>query len=204
MKTYHKINSLWKRDRNNPKIVLFDEVCTDEFRALYNCPWNCYEKVDGTNIRIIVKDGKPEFRGKTDRAQIPGPLVAALVEQFPDEKFKDFADMCVYGEGYGPKINGGGKYRDTPGFVGFDVKVGDVWLDKTNVRNILDKLDAKMVPYLGEMTVPQAVDLVKSGLTSKWGDFEAEGLVATPVGDFLDRQGRRIITKIKASHFNAR
>jgi hypothetical protein len=35
-------------------------------------------------------------------------------------------------------------------------------------------------------------------LISRWGEFEAEGLVARPEVELFDRAGHRIITKIKA------
>ena len=78
------------------------------------------------------------FGGKTDNAQIPAPLVARL-----NERFLPLADMlsemfengaCLYGEGYGAKIQkGGGNYRPDQDFVLFDVRVGEWWLERTSV-----------------------------------------------------------------------
>lgn len=76
---YQKINTLFKRDSNN--VIMPDEWADPMFEYLANTKWEATEKVDGTNIRIIITppptEGAPvgvEFRGRTDAAQIPGHL----------------------------------------------------------------------------------------------------------------------------------
>ena len=46
-----------------------------------------------------------------------------------------------------------------------------------------------------------AIDIVKNGLKSTFGDFEAEGIVARPVVPMFSRNGDRIIVKIKGKDF---
>lgn len=43
--------------------------------------------------------------------------------------------------------------------------------------------------------------MCKVGFDSKWGKFEAEGIVARPLVELRDRAGHRIITKLKHKDF---
>ena len=47
------------------------------------------------------------------------------------------------------------------------------------------------------------VENVKKGFISKWGDFQAEGIVARPQVELKARNGKRVITKIKNKDFTA-
>jgi hypothetical protein len=129
----------------------------------------------------------------------------------------DLTDVTLYGEGYGPKIQNGGLYGTEQKFVLFDVKIGGFWLERHNVNDIAEKLGIESVPVIGHGTLYDAIDIVKSGfifndqggierygrgrLDSKWGDFEAEGIVARTATPLFDRRGERMITKIKAVDF---
>lgn len=228
MITYPKIQTLWKRDLDGSITgkkgkMLENQWTTPELAYLADNEWEFTEKVDGTNIRIGMWAGyeEPEFAGRTDNAVIPKPLLEYLQATFTVELFKK-ADLHInpivlFGEGYGPKIQGGGKYRDDHAFVLFDVRIGDFWLSRENVNDIADKLGIEAVPVLGTGTLYDAIEKVKSkdtreyywdgghasvsGLRSHWGLFEAEGIVARPVVDLFNRKGERIITKIKAVDF---
>ena len=134
MNEYHKIQTVFKRDpATNMKTLLMSQYALPEFFYLRDCEWVFTEKVDGTNIRVFWKDGKISVGGKTDNAQMPMPLLSGLEALFSTkgdamaEQFED--DVCLYGEGYGAKIQkGGGNYRPDQGFVLFDVRVGQWWL----------------------------------------------------------------------------
>jgi hypothetical protein len=222
---------------------------TPELEYLANNQWEFTEKVDGTNIRVELRltDGGnvvAAYRGRTDNAQIPKPLLEYLEETFPtvplwrrdisrpayEPRHKDLGTWMInseidhvilFGEGYGPNIQGGGKYREDTSFVLFDVKIGDWWLSRENVDDVACKLGIESVPVIGSGTLHDAVDIVSSGITfdhngvvqrwytsivggleSRWGPFEAEGIVARPVVPLFDRKGQRIITKIKSVDFN--
>ena len=84
----------------------------------------------------------------------------------------------------------------------FDVKVGGWWLKREDVEGIASKLGIKVVPVIGSGTLQQAIDFVKNGFKSEWGDFIAEGLVLRPLIELKARSGERIITKIKHKDFN--
>lgn len=205
MKEYHKINTIFKRDRTTNRIIEGDYSCP-EFKYLADNVWIWTEKVDGTNIRVMFKNGIIMFGGKTDSAQIPSQLVTRLNERFLPlaEKMQDVfgCDVCLYGEGYGAKIQkGGGNYRQDQDFVLFDVKVGDWWLKREDVEDVSVKLGIDVVPIIGEGSLYNAVDYAKSGIVSKWGDFQAEGIVVRPKIELRFRNGNRIITKIKCRDF---
>lgn len=162
------------------------------------------EKVDGTNIRVIWDGWGLSFKGKTDRAEIPPFLLKALTTIFEPIGFGRVFDeppVCLYGEGYGAKIHGGGLYRADQGFVLFDVKVGDWWLDRSNVLDVAEKTGLDIVPVVGRGTLSRMVSMVQKGLTSRWGRFVAEGIVARPRVELKTRAGQRIITKIKYRDF---
>jgi len=243
---YHKINAPFKRDKKG--VMLHGDWCMEELYYLSNLEWEFTEKVDGTNIRIEIKRIQDtlfiDIKGRTDNAQIPKPLVEALNGIFGGSGVKitntpttrhpltdeigrimvdrDINYLTIYGEGYGPKINGGGKYADTPNFVVFDIKVGDFWLLRKDVDDFCAKVGLESVPVLGRGILHSGFELVRTGqlrtlsggkikhvldtptgpaLRSMWGEFEAEGVIAVPVIPLFDRAGRRIITKIKAKDF---
>ena len=229
METYHKIQTLFKRDLDGSLTgqkgrMIEGEWTTPELAYLADNQWEFTEKVDGTNIRVKLdrspgdNNVKVAFGGRTDNAVIPEPLLKALHDAFEVHPgttrthilewmiFNDLASVTLFGEGYGPKIQGGGKYRDDHSFVLFDVKIGDFWLDRANVDDIASKLGIESVPVIGHGTLYEGIHRVASNgssyqMLSTWGDFEAEGIVARPAVPMFNRKGERIITKIKAVDF---
>lgn len=210
MTEYHKIQSIFKRDMTSKRKTLLEGQWTlPEFEFLANNIWTWTEKVDGTNIRVIFKDGGVTFGGRTDDAQIPAQLVTRLNERFLPmaakltEVFPD-GEAVLYGEGYGAKIQkGGGNYRPDQDFVLFDVKVGAWWLQRADVEDVAVKLGIHVVPIIGEGTLHDAVAMAKAGIISKWGAFQAEGIVARPSTELKTRSGHRLIAKIKCRDFDA-
>uniref|UniRef100_A0A6M3JE66 Putative RNA ligase n=1 Tax=viral metagenome TaxID=1070528 RepID=A0A6M3JE66_9ZZZZ len=205
---YHKINSIFKRDPlTKYKTFLMGQYSTPELEYLKDNEWVFTEKVDGTNIRIMWNHEMLEvtFGGKTDNAQIPAALVnrlkvlftaSEMEAQFPDNS------VCLYGEGYGPKIQkGGGNYRQDQSFVLFDVRIGHWWLQRHDIKDLGDKLGIDTVPIVGYGTLNGAVSMAQAGFSSQWGDFIAEGIVARPKVELKARSGERIITKVKHKDF---
>lgn len=216
MKEYHKIQTLFLRDPETKfKTLLIGEYAHHAFEYLRYNNWIFTEKVDGTNIRVMLPDYHDDkrfgitFGGKTDEAQIPASLVKRLEERFhSDEMRAKLAEMfpkgnvCLYGEGYGAKIQkGGGNYRADQDFVLFDVRVGEWWLERPNIEDIAKQLNLDIVPVIGSGTLGDMAGMVASGFKSTWGDFLAEGLVARPACELVTRNGDRIITKLKHKDF---
>jgi len=207
MKEYHKIQSIYKRDQKGNFLV--GEWSLPEFDYLQNNLWEFTEKVDGTNIRVMFDGHDITFGGKTDNAQIPAFLVTRLNNLFmTTERREEFKEnfpggVCLYGEGYGAKIQkGGGNYRQDQDFVLFDIKVGDWWLKQSAVREIASELSLNVVPNIGVGTIEEAIVVCQNGFSSTWGDFQAEGIVLRPMVDIYARNGRRIITKVKCKDWN--
>ena len=67
--------------------------------------------------------------------------------------------------------------------------------------DIADKLGIESAPWIGNGTLSEMVEIAREGYTSHWGYFDAEGIVARPVVELLDRFGQRIISKVKANDF---
>lgn len=209
MKEYHKIKTLWAREESKPHNIIVGKYALPEFELLKDVPWIFTEKVDGTNIRIMWDGNKVSIGGKTDNAQIPATLYDSLLELFMGEANEQIFEqvfgetsVCLYGEGYGAKIQkGGGDYRQDNSFVLFDVKVGDWWLQREDAEDVAKKMDIDIVPILLEGTLQEASDMVAKGFNSQWGEFVAEGLVGTPKTPLLTRRGDRIITKLKHKDF---
>ncbi len=207
MKPYPKIQTVFKRDPNtNYKALLMGEYSLPEFEYLKDNKWTFTEKVDGTNIRVIINpDGTFTLGGKTDNAHLPARLVVRLNEMFSPlqtqlaEQFPDGG--CLYGEGYGAGIQKGGIYQATQEFVLFDVLVGNWWLERLNVEDVSASLEIDIVPIIYQGNLDELIDHVRCGTKSSWGEFEAEGVVARPTVGVLRRSGERIITKLKAKDF---
>lgn len=208
MKEYHKIQTVFKRDPDNRYKTLLDgEFSTPEFAYLANNEWSFTEKVDGTNIRIMFDGENITFGGKTDRAQIPALLLNKLTEMFFNKKAKEMfksefhEGVCLYGEGYGARIQKGEMYRQDQSFVLFDVKIGDWWLSQDDISDVAYMFSIDTVPLMTYGTLYDMIKLVKGGFYSEWGDFKAEGIVARPTIELKTRSGSRIITKIKHKDF---
>ena len=201
---YHKIDTVFKRDESTRnKSLLIGQYSRPEFEYLAENRWIFTEKVDGTNVRVSISDAGSliHFGGKTEKAQLPGPLTRRLEELFLRQRDKlreIFPDGAVlYGEGYGEKIQTGGIYRREQDFVLFDVQISGLWSSRKAVQEIASNLGLDVIPVVGYGTLPEMVEKVRVGFTSAWGDFLAEGIVARPEVELLDGAGRRVICKIK-------
>lgn len=211
MKIYHKIQTVFKRDMSNKGKIIEGEFSLPEFKYLANNIWQWSEKVNGTNIRIMWDGESVVFGGKTDNAQLPVFLLYKLQELFEGtikkklfkDKFGEEGGVCLYGEGYGAKIQkGGGNYiSDGVSFVLFDVMIDNLWLERENVEDIGKTFDLKVMPIIGEGTLSEMIEKTKQGFDSQWGNFKAEGIVARPKVELRDRRSNRIITKIKYKDF---
>lgn len=211
MSEYGKIETLYERDEKTFKVKV-GQLKNRTYSLLKT--WHWTEKVDGTNIRCIWRDGKLTFGGKTDNAQIHADLVRWLYEHisvdrlrnvFPDENGTP-VDVVLYGEGYGAGIQkGGGDYSAIKQLIVFDVLVGGKWwLSYENVKDVADKLGLAVVPSLGEMTLEDATEFVRKGFKSLCAvnpEKNAEGLVGRPLETLFDKKGHRLITKLKTKDF---
>jgi hypothetical protein len=211
---YHKIDTLFERDG---KFVVDTAQPRHPVIATIR-EWDVTEKVDGTNIRVMMSEsGDVTYGGRTDNAQIPADLIQYLIQTFTPSKMvaaftregEPLPSVVLYGEGYGAGIQKGGAYRKDKSFRLFDVLVGGRWwLDWQNVCDVANKLDIQPVPYLGRWTLDEIVERVRQGIPSlvALGDsgtpsVQAEGIVARPIETLFDKRGKRLIIKLKTKDF---
>lgn len=207
MKEYHKIQSLFFRDpAKNNKSFLEGQWSRPEFQYLATNIWLFEEKVDGTNVRVGLENNAVRFYGRTKDAQMPTYLYAKLQEMFQIEKIAEVfpeGEFELYGEGYGAKIQkGGGDYiQNGCSFILFDVRVGDWWLKREDVRDVAEKLGLKTAPTIGQGTLLEAIELCKNGFKSALRETSPEGLILRPEVELFSRNGERIISKLKLKDF---
>lgn len=204
---YQKINTVWKRNRDTGKVIL-GEYAMEELEYLQHNRWWWWEKIDGTNIRLHWDGERVLIGGRTDNAQIPAPLHAWLVENIPAPTvWATLFDgpVTVYGEGFGAGIQSVGRaYQPLQSFIVFDVRIEDWWLKWEDVCEIAVALNFPVVPFLGELSLNQAVDVVATGrLESAWPGVNPEGIVGRPRVPLFTRRGSRLIVKVKGVDYES-
>lgn len=208
MMTYPKIETVFQRDENGTKKLMPGVYRNETVEYMSGLQWVFTEKINGTNIRVHWDGHTVEFGGRTERAQIPAPLVNFLnatfktteAEELFEQKFKE-SDVILFGEGYGAGIQSGGAYRSDVSFILFDVFCGGLWLRRDSIQNIAQAFGIDVVPIVLIGTISDGVKYVKAGKKSTIGTANMEGIVGKPAVDVLDRRGKRVIVKIKGCDF---
>ena len=208
MKEYEKIETIFARDEKTKK--LNENIYRNEtIEFLKDIEWEFTEKIDGTNIRIYWDGHKVSYYGRTDKAQIPTQLMNKLIELFGgnineemfEQKFGATPVMLI-GEGYGTKIQkGGGDYRQDNNFILFDVCINNKYLSRDNVNDIANYFGIESVPVIFSGNLQKGIDFVKTKPNSTIGTAKMEGLVARPKVELYDKNGNRLIVKIKVCDF---
>jgi len=213
MYKYPKIETLFKRDEN---FKITNEIRLPEFENIKR--WLVTEKIDGTNIRIIYRPGEPSellFCGRTDNAQMPTYLLKVLQKIFTEDKFESVFPperllncVCLYGEGYGARIQkGGGNYNKGNSFRLFDVWIDGWWLEWDSVVEIAGKLEIGTVPNFCIRDIKSAINVVKNEPMSIVAEEEndehvpIEGIVARAYPMMLFRNGIPIKWKLKVKDY---
>lgn len=212
---YPKLQTLWKRDEKGK--IIEGEYSKEEFESINR--WTVCEKVDGTNVRIMLRDDKITFGGREDNSQMPVKLVNYLMETFPIEKLRHVfpeGDFTLFGEGYGAKIQrGGGSYRADASFILFDVVSHDMirllsthmtrnwWLTRASIEDIAANLKIKAVPVLPLLKKDDIVRYVVNLHNSVVAEqpVTMEGIVATSYPLMHFRNGDPIKFKLKCRDF---
>ena len=207
MREYEKIETIFVRDEKTKK--LNENVYRNEtVKFLKENDWEFTEKIDGTNIRIVWDGHKVSYYGRTDKAQIPSQLMNRLIELFGgdvneemfEQKFGE-KNVMLIGEGYGAKIQNGSSYREDNDFILFDVLINDNYLSRENVKDIANYFNINVVPTIMVGKLEDGINWVKTKPKSKIGTANSEGLVARPLVELKDRNGNRVIVKIKVRDF---
>lgn len=204
---YTKIPNIFKREEFGRNRLIEGLYSTPELEYLSSNKWVWTEKVDGTNIRVIWDGHIVSFGGRTERAQIPAHLANRLNELFGgtnkeeifEQKFGE-TPVILFGEGFGEKIQKGGLYGPVD-FILFDVFCGGMWLKRAAVEDIAKSFEIRVVPIVATGPLTEAVKFIKTHPLSYLRKAEMEGVVCRPLQELSDRQGNRIIVKIKCRDF---
>lgn len=220
--TYSKINTLYKRylDGKNKGKIILGEYSDKVTEYLANVKWLWYEKIDGTNFAVYWDGHTKEYHGKSEKACIKKEWCDKLNTIFTEEALsrvftprKDDSGneipmlVKIYGELHGKGIQGGmGKaYADFAHedylFRIFDINIDGWWLEMDKVEDIARALNVEVVPFVGEMTIKEAENLVINGFKSAVGDCAAEGLVGRVKYGLTARNGGRVMVKIKTCDY---
>jgi hypothetical protein len=205
---YHKIETLYKRDMEGTKRLIEGEFRNSTVEFLKDNTWTFTEKIDGTSTLVYYDGHRVSFGGHTAKSEIPAHLLAYLnsvfgtpeAEQIFEEKFGE-TEVILFGEGYGPKIQNGGNYRDDVSFIMFDVLIAGNYQPRESVEDIAKAFGVDIVPIIFEGTIQEGVDFVKTHPKSTMGIADMEGLVGRPKIEMRDRCGKRVIVKIKREDF---
>jgi hypothetical protein len=208
MREYIKIETLFNRREDGSKKLIEGDFRNETVEFLKDLPWQFSEKIDGTNIQIRWDGHKVWYGGRTERASIPSHLMNKLIELFGssdteqlfEQKFGE-AEVILYGEGYGAKIQRGESYRKDVSFILFDVLIGNIWLKRESVEDIARAFGIDVVPIVLIGTLQDAVDFVKTHPKSTMGTADMEGIVGRPTVELKDRMGKRLIVKVKVKDF---
>lgn len=217
-----KFDAEEKLDGTNSRIEVTREFIISDIGNIDGIRWNVSYKGKTDNAQIpkmayaylttvLTEDKVLNSLGLTKEMYVNDELMkenewSTLNEQFnvyTINETKIPKRYTLYGELYGAGIQSGGYYRKDNSFIGFDVKVDDMYLLRENRDEIFNKLGVDIVPFVGKFTIDEAIEYVKKGFNSNIAEEThlAEGLVLrTPMG-LKNRKGERIIFKIKTCDF---
>ena len=208
MREYPKIETIFNRDTEGTKKLIFETYRDETVKYLRFNDWQFTEKIDGTNISVEWDGHAVSFHGRTERAQIPKHLLEYLEKTFltteAEELFEQtYGDknVILYGEGYGAKIQNGGNYRSDVSFILFDVLIGDNWQEREWVEKTAKMFGIDVVPVVFVGSLEEGIDYVMEHHPSTIGTAMMEGIVGRPMVEMRDRLGKRIIVKIKWEDF---
>ena len=183
--------------------------------------WILTEKIDGTNIRIIIT--KPNEEGKREIHIGSRKLILNQEDkgskQYMDclsevnthkikEYFKDVnSTIIIYGEGYGPGIQKGGIYSKEKNFRVFDIRIGEAYQDFEYVKKVCIDNQLNLVPILQEIKEVCYHDCryylneFKETLIKEGSGGKPEGFVMKFEPVLLNKYKKRLIFKIKFKDF---
>ena len=183
--------------------------------------WIVTEKIDGTNIRIILT--KPDEKNKREVHIASRKLILNPSDknsnQYTDclkevnlhkieEYFKDVdSTIIIYGEGYGAGVHKGGIYSSKKNFRVFDIRIGEAYQDFDYVKKVCVDNQLNLVPIVDtveEITFDACVLKLKANsetLIKEGTGGKLEGLVYKFEPPLLNKYKERLIFKIKFKDF---
>jgi len=212
---YYKFSSPFKKD---DKFKNTNELSQE----LPKGKWILTEKIDGTNIRIILTKSDNEH----PRLTLIGSRKLILNQndksskQYMDclkevnlnklkEYFKDVdSTITIYGEGYGAGVQKGGIYSKEKNFRVFDIRIGEAYQDFKYVEKVCIDNQLNIVPIFGEVDIIQYqgclndLNVFTETLIKDGDGGKPEGLVYKFEPVLLNKYKERLIFKVKFKDFN--
>ncbi len=171
----------------------------------------CYamEKIHGTSAHIGWKFELKKvnfFTGENHKL-----FLSLFDEEFLIKKFEEVfpdQDAVIFGEHYAGKCQGmSHTYGKVSKFIGFDVKVGNVWLNVPNAEDVCQQFRIEFVSYDKittdlesldkEMNCP-SIQAARNGIPVP---KQREGIVLRPLIELKTNNGERVICKYKPEEF---
>lgn len=194
---YRKIQNLYK-----------DITILDVFKEVY-----ALEKVHGTSAHVgyrkDLKTGNDKlifFSGGVKH----DPFVALFDHDVLLDKFRDMGhpSVTVYGEAYGGSCQRmGNVYGKELRFIGFEVLVGESWLQVEKAANVVERLGLEFVHWVRGPATEEFVNKWRdapSELAQRRGmgdNHTREGVVIRPVIEVRLNNGERMMAKHKHPDF---
>lgn len=190
---YLHIDNLYK----NQTILIFKE---------------CYalEKIHGTSAHISwnAKEQKVKFFSGGESYE---RFVSLFDVGFLQSKFSELfgtSNAIIFGEAYGGKQQGmSATYGKELKFIGFDAKVGELWLNVPSAESICKSLNIEFVDYVKVSTDLTSLDAERDkdsiqAVRNGCGEGKIrEGVVLKPLIEFTTNNGGRVIAKHKRDEF---
>lgn len=207
-KKYSSIENTYRQKHILKYIKIFPELQNDEYIST--------EKIDGANIQFLFKPDEKYKVGKRtsyidegdsffdiwntiDRYKKEIQTIQDLVNETGDE-------IRMFGELFGPGINGRVDYGKEKQILFFDAQFNDFWLCPKQFIDLMDYID------LSHMTVPvvgkyknlsealSASENFNTKIISKENN-PAEGIVIQPLNNVYINQESRFVLKKKSDLF---
>ena len=158
---------------------------------------------------VTVMNDKNQIQYYEAESGTPMEVTPETVKEYRFAVKLEEAPVYIYGEFFGKGVQkAGGNYdKDGKRFAIFDICVQGWWVPIDMLNDYAQKLGLGVAPYLGQMTIDEAEEMVKAGFKTRVPnvtnpDFMEEGIVARPVVPIKDPRGKRIIVKIKSCDYN--
>ena len=190
---YMHINNLYK----DQTILIFKE---------------CYalEKIHGTSAHISwnAKEQKVKFfSGGESHESFVGLFDVEFLQTKLAELFVT-SNATIYGEAYGGKQQGmSATYGKELKFIGFEVQVGELWLNVPKAEGVCKSLNIEFVDYVKCSTDLEVLNAERDkhsiqAIRNGCGEGKIrEGVVLKPLIEFTTNNGGRVIAKHKRDEF---
>ena len=172
----------------------------------------CYamEKIHGTSAHISwnAKEQKVRlFSGGESHERFTSLFDVYFLQAKLAELFLT-SNAIIYGEAYGGKQQGmSATYGKELKFIGFEIKVGELWLNVPSAESVCKSLNIEFVDYVKVSTNLASLDTERdkpSTQAKRNGVIEdkiREGVVLKPLVEFTTDNGGRVIAKHKRDEF---